>query len=123
MEVFESYLMTLNSNIQKERLTSILSWIQANYPQLEPKIAWNQPMFTDHETFIIGFSASKKHISIAPEPQAITHFQNEIEKAKYEYTKGIIRVPLAEEMDYSLLRLLIDFNIAEKANCMTFWRK
>ncbi|QCB29216.1 hypothetical protein [Corynebacterium endometrii] len=28
-------------------------------------IAWNQPMFTHHDTFIIGFSHAKKHMAAA----------------------------------------------------------
>ncbi|MCQ4950818.1 hypothetical protein NE646_14380, partial [Bittarella massiliensis] len=41
------------------------------FPDLTPKIAWNQPMFTDHGTFIIGFSAAKAHLAVAPERAGI----------------------------------------------------
>ena len=45
-------------------------------------------MFTDHGTFIIGFSVSKKHLAVAPESVTITHVEDDIVKAGYDYTKG-----------------------------------
>ena len=40
-------------------------------------------MFTDHETFIIGFSVAKQHMSVAPEKAGIRQFSNEIVLAGY----------------------------------------
>ena len=37
------------------------------FPQLKEENKWNQPMFNDHGTFIIGFSIAKGHIAVAPE--------------------------------------------------------
>lgn len=55
-------------------------------PNLIPKIAWNQPMFTDHDTFIIGFSVAKHHLAVAPEKAGIIHFSDEIVQAGYDHT-------------------------------------
>lgn len=35
--------------------------------EVAPHIAWNQPMFTHHGTYIIGFSAASKHIATPPD--------------------------------------------------------
>ena len=80
-------------------------------------------MFTDHDTFIIAFSMAKNHISFSPEEYAITVFLEEIEKAGYEHTKGIVRIKWTDDIDYALLQRLIQFNIEEKRNCRTFFRK
>jgi uncharacterized protein YdhG (YjbR/CyaY superfamily) len=48
----------------------------------------------DHGTFVIAFNMSKQHMSFTPE-------------AVY----------------YDLLKRIIEFNIAEKAECITFFRK
>ena len=95
----------------------------ATFPQLVPKIAWNQPMFTDHGTFIIGFSAAKQHLAVAPERAGIERFSQEIKQAGYDHTKELIRIRWDGPVDYSLLERLIAFNLLEKVDCSTFWRK
>ena len=64
-------------------MEDILNYVKNKFPGLKEVIKWNQPMFTDHGTFIIGFSISKGHISVAPKPAAITLFEKDIEKAGY----------------------------------------
>lgn len=92
------------------------------FPNLEPVIKWNQPMFTDHGTYIIGFSVSKKHLAVAPESVTVSHVEDDIVKAGYDYTKEIIRIPWNSHVDYQLLTKMIEFNIWDKKDCKTFWR-
>jgi uncharacterized protein YdhG (YjbR/CyaY superfamily) len=80
-------------------------------------------MFTDHGTYIIGFSISKHHIAVAPERVVINHFADEIVEAGYDYSKELIRIPWDSEVEYSLLEKIIEFNLLDKAECSTFWRK
>ncbi|MBS4220009.1 iron chaperone [Bacillus sp. FJAT-49711] len=123
METFAEFLAGIDDPSQRERTEEVLTWINNKYPNLKAEIKWNQPMFTDHGTFIIGFSVSKKHLAVAPENVTITHVEEDIVKAGYEYTKGLIRIPWKGPFDYSLLEKIIEFNIWDKANCSTFWRK
>ena len=123
MEAFAEFLMGIDNPSHRERTQEVLTWIINNYPNLKTEIKWNQPMFTDHGTFIIGFSLSKKHLAVAPESVTITHVENDIVKAGYDYTKELIRIPWNSKVDYSLLEKMIEFNIWDKANCSTFWRK
>ena len=123
MDVFREYLEGISDSQQRIRTEEVLNWIKVTYPQLSPKIAWNQPMFTDHGTFIIGFSISKQHLAVAPERAGIIHFSDEIVKAGYEHTTELIRLRWNRPIDYALLDKIITFNIAEKASCSTFWRK
>ncbi len=80
-------------------------------------------MFTDHGTLIIGFSEAKNHMSFTPEEAVIQLFSEEIVKSGYEHTKGIVKIKWTDEIDYELLKKLIEFNIREKAECTTFFRK
>lgn len=64
---------------------------------------WNQPMFTDHGTFIIAFSVSKKHAAVAPETAAIKHYEADIKEAGHSYTDNVIRMKWDEPIDYALL--------------------
>ena len=60
METFEEYLETIDEIPHRDQMEHILNWVEENYPGLDRKIAWNQPMFTHEGTYIIGFSHSKK---------------------------------------------------------------
>ncbi|MGN6715664.1 iron chaperone [Anaerocolumna jejuensis] len=123
MEVFAEYLARIDNPQQKARFEEVFGWIIGKFPGLVPKIAWNQPMFTDHGTFIIGFSAARHHMAVAPERAGIDHFSVEIVQAGYEHTKELVRIPWDSPVDFSLLEKMIAFNISDKAECSTFWRK
>lgn len=123
METFNQYLSSIEDHGHQKRFIEIFTWIMSKYPQLKPKIAWNQPMFTDHGTFIIGFSMSKNHIAVTPEIDGINHFSEDIIKAGYEHSLMIFRIKWNQLIDYTLLEKMINFNISDKAQCATFWRK
>jgi uncharacterized protein len=123
MEVFAEYLATIDNPQHRERTEEVLNWVAEKYPHLVPKIAWKQPMFTDHETFIIGFSIAKHHMAVAPERVVIERFTNDIIESGYDHTKELVRIKWNSPVDYSLLEKLIEFNISDKADCTTFWRK
>lgn len=123
MKVFEDYLAQIDNPQHRERTEEVLKWVAEKYPNMEQKIAWNQPMFTDHGTFIIGFSIAKQHLAVAPEKAGIDHFSDDIVQAGYDHTKQLVRIKWDGPVDYSLLERMIEFNITDKADCTTFWRK
>ena len=122
MEVFAEYLAQIKSPQHRTRTTEVLDWVGQTFGALEPKIAWNQPMCTDHGTFIIAFSVSAKHLAVSPEQAGMEHFTQEIARAGYEQSKMLFRIPWDKEVDYPLLYHIIAFNRTEKAQCKTFWR-
>ena len=81
MEDFSDFLVRIDDPNHREKIEELFNWIRQKYPQLNEVIKWNQPMLTDHGTFIIGFSASKKHLAVSPERFTITHFESDIVKA------------------------------------------
>ncbi len=123
MEKFDSYLKEIQVPEQKARMEQLFRWIGEKFPNLEAEIKWNQPMFTDHGTFIIGFSMAKHHMSFTPEEAVITIFSEDIKKLGYDRTKGLAKIKWTDEVDYTLLEKIIEFNIADKAECTTFFRK
>ena len=74
MNIFTDYLASISDDQHRAKLADVLGWVSRKFPGLEPKIAWNQPMFTDHGTFIIGFSTAKLHFAISPEKAGIEKF-------------------------------------------------
>lgn len=122
MKVFTDFLNGMDNLDHRSRTEEILNWVHRKYPDLATEIKWNQPMFIDHDTFIISFSTAKNHLAVAPEKKGIDHFSDEITKSGYEYSKMLIRIPWNQPVDYSLLEKIIDFNIEDKAGSTTFWR-
>lgn len=122
MTVFADFLAGIDDLQHRERTKEVLDWISDSYPQLEKVIKWNQPMFTDHGTYIIGFSTAKKHLAVAPERAGMAHCAEEIKAAGYDTTKDIIRIPWTEPVDYSLLAKMVEFNIIDKKEYTSFWR-
>lgn len=123
MKDFQSYLNNIGDSDKKARMESILDYIKKTFPQLKEEIKWNQPMFTDHGTFIIGFSIAKHHIAVAPEAAAINHFEKKLKEAGYSHTKQLFRIKWTEKVDYDLLGKIVDFNIEDKKDMVKFWRE
>lgn len=123
MEEMEKYLSTIKNETHRKRLRQIFDWIMQNFPELEYKTMWNQPVFLEHNTFIIGFSAAKKHFSVSPEAKGIERFSNEIKEAGYTQSKNLFRIGWEDTVDFRLLEKIINFNRIDKAECSTFWRK
>lgn len=123
MEVFAEYLAGIENPEHRARMEEVLTWVTEKFPNLMPKVAWNQPMFTDHGTYIIGFSVAKHHLAVAPERAGMIHFADEIVQAGYDHTNQLVRFKWNSPIDFSLLEKMIEFNIVDKADCATFWRK
>lgn len=86
MQDFQIFLKGIDEPDKRQRMKGILKAVKKNFPHLKEEIKWNQPMFTDHATFIIGFSLAKNHIAVAPEGSAIRLFAEEIAAAGYSHT-------------------------------------
>ncbi len=123
MDVFIEYISAIENPEHRNRVIEVLNWIPQKFSSLSPRIAWNQPMFTDHGTFIIGFSVSKQHMAVSPEQAGMIRFSTEIAKSGYSQGKMLFRIPWDKHVDYVLLEKMIAFNIEDKADCKTFWRK
>ena len=123
MEDFLEFIEHINNGQQRARTQEVLEWVKSQFPNLEARIAWNQPMFTAHGTFIIGFSVSSKHLAVSPERAGMVRFTNEITKAGYSQSKMLFRIRWEEPVNYILLDQIIRFNCIDKAECKTFWRK
>ncbi|MGY3765714.1 iron chaperone [Vagococcus vulneris] len=122
MENFNDYLQTIELPEQRERMEHILNWIQHNFPELDTRIAWKQPMFTSHDTFILGLSISKKHIAVAPEQIVISTFADEINAQGYSHTKQLLQIPWDKDIPYDLIKQFINFNLTDKKDHPKFWR-
>lgn len=122
METFEDYIRTIDDSAHQEQFKEIISWIDSNYPELDQEVKWNTPMYTSNGTFILGIDSAKKHMSISPEEKTMALFTEEIEEAGSSQTKGLFRIKYSDEVDYGLLKKMIDYNIEDKKDYDKFWR-
>jgi len=123
MNEFDAYLLVIQNPEHRAKLHDVLEHIASTFPTLGTRIAWNQPMFTDHGTFILAFSASKNHFSVAPEKVAIERFGAEIDASGYERSEMLFRIRWTDPVDFPLLERIVRFNVFDKAACKTFWRQ
>ncbi|MFC0392101.1 DUF1801 domain-containing protein [Paenibacillus mendelii] len=88
-----------------------------------PKMVWNRLCLTSTAHLLLCFSVAKHHLAVAPERAGINHCTDDIVQADYDHTKELVRIRLDSPVDFSLLEKMIEFNILDKADCSTFWRK
>lgn len=100
----------------------VLSWVHTTYPNLGVRIAWNQPMFTQQGTFILGFSFAQKHFSVAPERAAMEHFEELLDQRNISHGTNLFRLSWGEPVPYDLLAEVIDYNCQDKEGATSFWR-
>lgn len=95
------------------RLTrDILGAITKKYPKLELVIAWNQPMLKLGKDYVIGISASKKHLTIGPwGNDVISAFADQL--VDYETNKKTFKVPLDWKVDARLLNRIVAYRLDE----------
>ncbi|WP_251521190.1 MULTISPECIES: iron chaperone [Staphylococcus] len=123
MTEFNSFIESIEKPEDQETMRDIFNWMDENFPKLETTVKWNQPMYTDHGTFIIAFSKAKKHFSVAPEAKTMKQFSERIEQAGYAQTPNLFKIQWTQEINFELLKDIITYNIEDKKDCSTFWRK
>lgn len=118
--VFADYLPKIADHPHQEEFFAVLDWVLTQHPELTPVVKWNQPMFTHHGTFIIGFSASKAHFSVAPE--VLDEVLEVVEDAGYTHGTKLFRVPFGKPVNYAVIEHVIQHNMRVKQNVTSFWR-
>lgn len=118
----QEFLDAMRVPEQRETLRGLVEWVSGTWPELEPVIKWNQPMFLHHGTYIIGFSVFAKNIAVGPENALMDRMRAEIEAAGYTTTQRLFRIGWDDPIDRPLLTRIIETQIAEKADVTGLWR-
>ena len=93
----------------------IFAAITKKHPTLESVVAWNQPMLKSGKDYVIGVSASKKHLTIGPwGHDPMTVFATDL--TGYEANKKTFKVPLDWKVDATLLNRLVRHRLGELAH-------
>ena len=116
------FLRAIPNEDNRARMVQVLNWVAQHYPELELRIAWNQPIFTHHGTYIIGFSAASKHMAVAPERATRIRFEQVMRERGTDFGTMLTRHPWNKPFDYKLLDAFIRHQLAEKQDVTSFWR-
>ena len=122
IKTLDEYVATIHDDDNRARMVDVLVWVGLTYPELELRIAWNQPMFTHHGTYIIGFSAAAKHMAMAPERATMIRFEPVMRERGTDFGKMFARQPWSKPFDHELLDAFIQHQLAEKRDVTSFWR-
>ena len=122
IKTLDEFLAAIPDDDNRERMVDVVVWVGLTYPELELRIAWNQPMFTHHGTYIIGFSAASKHMAMAPERASMIRFEQVMRERGTDFGTMLAHQPWTKLFDYELLDAFIQHQLAEKQDITSFWR-
>lgn len=122
IKTLDEFLATIPNDDNRARMVEVLNWVAEHYPELELRIAWNQPTFTHHGTYIIAFSAAPKHMAVAPKLATMIRFEPVMRERGTDFGKMFARQPWGKPFDYELLDAFIQHQLAEKQDITSFWR-
>ena len=120
IETLDEYLANIPNDDNRARMVEVLEWVSHNFPELELRIAWNQPMFTHHGTYIIGLSAASKHMAMAPERATMIRFEQVMREHGTDFGTMLARQPWDKPFDYELLDAFIQDQLTEKQDVTSF---
>lgn len=123
METFDDYLATITNEEHQKITRDVLNWVRENYPDMTERIAWSSPTFVAHGTHIISFKHTKKHLAVSIEGKAVRHFAETFDKNDLNYGTMNVNFPWKTPINLSLLKDIIDYNLEDKKDLTSYWRK
>lgn len=109
-----AYTQSITNPAIKEKLEEVLAYLAEKHPDFLGEIKWKKPMFSKDGTFIIGFDAAKKHLSVIPEPYAIEIFKDDIKAAGLSSTENLFKFAEDQDINFPLLEKIIAFKLEDK---------
>jgi len=106
----DSYINHFSAEV-RSMLQDIRQTIHEAVPEAEETIRYNMPTFVLDGTYLIHFSAFKKHIGMYPAPRDPA-FEQDFTSYKTS-GKGTIQFPLNQPMPLELIRKIVLFRAQE----------
>ena len=96
----------------REQLEDLRGIIKKAAPQATERISYNMPAY-DLNGVLVYFAGYKGHIGFYPTASGIKAFQKEI--AKFESSKGAVRLPLDKPLPKTLITRIVKFRLKENS--------
>lgn len=91
---------------------AVFAALTAEFPDLEPVIAWNHPMLRTNGQYVIGLSAASRHLLLNPfSGDVLAQLADDLRD--YEINKYTVRIPLDWRIDRALLHAMVEARLAE----------
>ncbi|KWZ72571.1 hypothetical protein HMPREF3198_01929 [Winkia neuii] len=120
--LFEDFVEAVPAGEPRDKYRSLLEWVATEFPELEPVVKWNKPMFTLEGTFIFGLYSATKHMSVAVEGNIFKEFLPAIDASGYTHGKKLFRIRYDQPVDYALLKRILSRQIEDKRGWDKFWK-
>jgi uncharacterized protein YdhG (YjbR/CyaY superfamily) len=98
---------------QNTHIRGLVDWVSTTYPQFDPVIAWNQPMFKVGKKYIVGFMPAKSYTNVL----TVTNTPiTELSHALEGYTHGTrsYRIGFDEKIDPDVFDKIIQIRFREE---------
>jgi uncharacterized protein len=110
-DTVDDYLAKVDP-VGAKTIRAILATIIKTHPDLEPVIAWNQPMLRRGDDYIIGFSVLTNHLLLGPwGNDAIAAVKPLL--GGYKVLKKTVQIPLDWDIDADLLEAMVSHRLSE----------
>ncbi|MDY0139765.1 MAG: DUF1801 domain-containing protein [Candidatus Izemoplasmatales bacterium] len=116
-----TFFETIDDSNNRRKAKVFIDWISETYPNLTFSMKWNQPMFLNEGTYIIGLSVSKKHLALGLEKELMNQLHDLIDSSNYESSKMLIKISWNKELDFVFLKKIVDYVIDYKKDIKSFW--
>jgi uncharacterized protein YdhG (YjbR/CyaY superfamily) len=108
----DEYFASLDDPVKATTLRSIIDVILADFPELQVKLAWNVPQIHRDGTYVLGLSAARNHLSVAPwSPRVMADFTARLEG--YVVTPNLFHVSVDWDVDEDLIKDLVRARLGE----------
>jgi uncharacterized protein YdhG (YjbR/CyaY superfamily) len=94
---------------KRELLEQVRALIHEAAPTATEAMSYGMPTFKLNGN-LIHFAAFKEHLGIYPGPEAIEVFKTDL--AKFETSKGAIRIPYTASLPVKLIQKITEFRVA-----------
>lgn len=107
----DAYLATIDP-VAADTIRSIFAAVTAEFPDLEPVIAWNQPILRTASGYVLGVSTATRHLTINPWSIAALGFAAGTLPAS-TIKKHTFSVPFGWEVDGEMMRAMVRQRLTE----------
>ena len=106
--------------VAQPHLRELYSILEGVAPEAEQVIKWGTPFFVEPR-FLFAFSAHKAHLNLAPSPETLKAFQDELKG--YKTTPNFLQLPYDEPLPEKLIRRIAEYRLDDvrKRGDDSFW--
>ena len=122
MEVFEEYLAKIENEAHRFRMREVLAWVKDTFRRWQRKSPGTNRCLPTADVYhwVQRRQGAFRRLAGGAGNGGVC---DDIAKSGYNQTSNLFRIQWDEPVDFPLLERIIRYNIEDKKDCTTFWRK